>query len=66
MNTQKIKTVSAMAIKDINEYLRPLLKEQQKEQRNEDNYIFTSQYLQTKETRKLNRELGIGGINKKK
>lgn len=66
MNTQKIKTVSAMAIKDINEYLRPLLKEQQKEQRDEDNYIFTSQYLQTKETRRLNRDLGISGINKKK
>lgn len=61
MNTP-FKTAAMMALKDISEYLKPLLKEQH----HEENYIITSTYIHTKETRKLNRELGMGGINKKK
>lgn len=65
MNKQTRKTVEIMAVKDINDYHKPILKEQQ-EKYHGDNYIITSQYLQTKETRRLNRELGISNINKKR
>ena len=56
----KYKTVSEIAFKDISKYLD----EHYNRKISSEQYLITPQHLQTKETRKLNRELGIHKINK--
>ena len=61
------KRVSAcsMAIRDITEHFKPLVKAQfKREGKMFDNYFVTTKDLLTKETTRLNKELGIAGINK--
>ena len=55
----KMKTVSQIAFKDISKYLK---KKYGKKCRSGN--IITPNQLETKENRRLNRELGLSGINK--
>jgi len=57
----KYKSVAQIALKDIAEHQRELLKEKHSFLKKE--YLITSKQLLTKETRRLNRKLRLHSIN---
>jgi hypothetical protein len=64
MSDWRTKAASIAAINDITDYLRPFMREQFKREGRVDNYLVSACYLRSKETTRLNKELGIAGINK--
>jgi len=58
MKNYRIKTAANMAFTDITEYHK------QKDNRDKGEFFVTSTFLNSKETRKLNRLLGLHKVNK--
>lgn len=61
MRTHIIKQVSEVAFEDITKYLKSKILPLQRGKYN--NWVVTPWHLNTKEVRRLNKELGINGVN---